>query len=116
LTLNGGTIQVANTSPDPASLGYYKSSNTPAPSKEPALAVSPSPPSSATSPTPRHRQDPGFIDLHRGLLGDANDDGVVNFADFTLLSTTSARAVRVERRDFNGERDHELRGFRHALE
>jgi fibronectin-binding autotransporter adhesin len=30
--------------------------------------------------------DPGFIDIHRGFDGDANDDGVVNFADFVRLS------------------------------
>jgi hypothetical protein len=30
--------------------------------------------------------DPGFIDVHRGYLGDANDDGKVGFADFVQLS------------------------------
>jgi hypothetical protein len=30
--------------------------------------------------------DPGFVDLHKGFLGDANDDGTVNFGDFLILS------------------------------
>src|SRR5665647_995404 len=30
--------------------------------------------------------DAGFIDIHRGFLGDANDDGIVNINDFGLLS------------------------------
>jgi autotransporter-associated beta strand protein len=30
--------------------------------------------------------DAGFVDIHRGFDGDANDDGVVNFADFVRLS------------------------------
>ena len=29
---------------------------------------------------------PGYIDIHRGYLGDANDDGTVNFSDFVALS------------------------------
>ena len=30
-------------------------------------------------------QDPGFIDIHRGFMGDANDDGTVDVNDLNLV-------------------------------
>ena len=36
--------------------------------------------------------DPNFITLHRGFLGDANDNGIVNFDDFLILSQNFGQA------------------------
>ena len=30
-------------------------------------------------------QDPGFIDIHRGFLGDVNDDGTVDITDLNTV-------------------------------
>src|ERR1035437_1815399 len=30
--------------------------------------------------------NPGFIDIHRGFLGDTNDDGTVNLTDLTAVA------------------------------
>src|ERR1035437_7950454 len=37
-------------------------------------------------------QDPGFVCIHRGFLGDANDNGIVNFDDFLILSQNFGQA------------------------
>jgi autotransporter-associated beta strand protein len=87
LTLNGGNIQVANTSTGAGSLGYYRIIQY-------AGALQGTGISSLTLPTVQSNiaysldttRDSGFIDLHRGYLGDTNDDGTVNFADFVQLS------------------------------
>jgi len=48
--------------------------------------------------------NPGFIDFHRGLLGDTNDDGIVNGADFEILSSNfGASGVGWGGGDFNGD-------------
>jgi hypothetical protein len=87
LTLGGGQVQIANAPNTAASLGYYKiiqyagaiqgtgldSLTLPAIANNIAYTLD-------TSTTPN------FITLHRGYLGDTNDDGTVNFADFVALS------------------------------
>jgi autotransporter-associated beta strand protein len=48
--------------------------------------------------------DAGFVDIHRGFDGDANDDGVVNFADFVRLSNNYGVAdTGWYGGDFNGD-------------
>ena len=93
LTLNGGTIQVANTSSGAGSLGYYRI-------LEYSGAIGGAGVGSLVLPAVQDNiaytldtmHDPGFIDLHRGLLGDANDDGVVNAADFATLSSNFGKS------------------------
>ena len=36
--------------------------------------------------------DAGFVDIHCGFLGDANDNGLVNFDDFLILSQNFGQA------------------------
>jgi hypothetical protein len=87
LTLNGGTLQIANVPNTPASLGNYKINQNPGNIQGTGL-------SSLTLPATQNNinysldliTNPGYITLHRGFLGDANDDGLVNFADFVQLS------------------------------
>jgi len=48
--------------------------------------------------------DAGFIDIHRGFLGDADDNGTVNFADFVRLSNNYGLADKGWfGGDFNGD-------------
>jgi hypothetical protein len=48
--------------------------------------------------------DAGFIDIHRGFLGDADDNGVVNFTDFVRLSNNYGKADKGWfGGDFNGD-------------
>jgi hypothetical protein len=87
LTLNGGSIAITATSTGAASLGYYKAIQY-------SGAINGTGINSLTLPaavgnvvyTLDTIHDPGFIDIHRGFLGDANDDGSVTFADFVTLA------------------------------
>jgi uncharacterized protein YjbI with pentapeptide repeats len=83
LTLNGGIIQLDSTAP----LGYYKII-------EYAGTIQGAGIDSVTLPATENditysldlTTNPGFVTLHRGYLGDANDDGTVTFADFISLA------------------------------
>jgi autotransporter-associated beta strand protein len=89
LTLNGGQLQVANVPNTASSLGTYKIiqytgaiqgtglSSLTAPATQNNITYSLNTTTDGTN---------NFITLHRGYLGDANDDGTVNFADFVQLS------------------------------
>ena len=48
-------------------------------------------------------RDPGFIDLHRGFLGDTNDDGTVNFDDFLVLSQNFGKSGGWNSANFLGD-------------
>jgi hypothetical protein len=88
LALNGGGIDVANHSESPDSLGYYKIIQYTGDIQGAGLESLVLPPESIDGIV-YHLDvlhDPGFIDLHRGYLGDANDDGIVEFADFVALA------------------------------
>jgi hypothetical protein len=105
LTLNGGTVQVANASSGSGPLGFYRIIQY-------AGEIQGSGVSSLVLPATQDNiaytldttEDPGFIDLHRGFLGDANDDGTVNFADFVLLSNNYSLADKGwDGGDFNND-------------
>jgi hypothetical protein len=105
LTLNGGTLVFTNHGTGVASLGYYKIMRYSGAIQGPGLSslILPAVQNNVTC-TLSTAQDPGFVDVHRGLLGDANDDGVVNFADFVLLSNHfGATGAGWGGADFNGE-------------
>jgi autotransporter-associated beta strand protein len=87
LTLNGGTIQITGTSTGAGSLGFYRLIQY-------SGAIGGTGAGSLILPSGSNgiayvldlAHTPGFIDIHRGFLGDANDDGTVNFSDFVALS------------------------------
>ena len=79
---------LTNHASGPASLGYYKIIQHNGSIQGAGINTLAMPPTvNNISYIRSTSHDPGFVDVHRGLLGDANDDGVVNFADFALLST-----------------------------
>jgi hypothetical protein len=82
LTLNGGSIQLTSV-PATGSLGYYEII------QYGTLAGSISnltlPSTAGLVYTFDLAHNPGFIDLHRGLLGDDNDDGTVNSVDLNTV-------------------------------
>ena len=87
LTLYGNLVAFPNHSTGAGSLGYYKIiqySGTVQGAGIASLVLPATQNSVAYVLDTAH--DPGFVDVHRGLLGDANDDGLVNFSDFVLLS------------------------------
>ena len=87
LTVNGGTVAFTNHATGAGSLGYYKI-------LQYSGAIGGGGIGTLVLPGEANNvayvldtaHDPGFVDVHRGLLGDANDDGAVDFADFALLS------------------------------
>ena len=84
LSLAGGHIQIASTPTGPASLGYYRIIQYATISGSLAsLAL----PASANNIlyTLDITHDPAFIDLHRGFLGDANDDGKIDLSDLSVV-------------------------------
>jgi uncharacterized protein YjbI with pentapeptide repeats len=105
LTLAGGSIRVVPVIPGVISLGYYKIIRYSGDLAGDGIA-------SLTLPPPEGNivyslttaRDAGFIDLHRGFLGDANQDGIVNFSDFVCLSTNyGRRASDWSQADFNND-------------
>jgi fibronectin-binding autotransporter adhesin len=87
LTLGGGTLAFTNHATGPGSLGFYKILEYVG-NIQGAGAGSLSLPGvvSGVVYTLDATRDPGFIEVHRGFLGDADDNGVVNFADFVAMS------------------------------
>jgi hypothetical protein len=86
LTLSGGAVQIPSSGTGAGSLGFYRAiqytggfSGNLANIAMPAAA-------GGIVYTLDAAHDPGFIDIHRGFVGDSNDDGTVNFADFVRLS------------------------------
>jgi autotransporter-associated beta strand protein len=85
LAIDGGTIAVTAPS-SPGSLGYFKIIQYTGVIQGLGLTMLTLPTAPNMSYSLDTTSNPGFITLHRGMLGDANDDGTVNFADFVALS------------------------------
>jgi hypothetical protein len=81
------TIKIENVGTGVASLGYYRVLGYGSETGMNSLTLS-----VATQPNifysldRTHDAGTGFIDIHRGFLGDANDDGTVDIFDFNALS------------------------------
>jgi fibronectin-binding autotransporter adhesin len=94
LALNGGKVVVnSQTTTGTASLGYYKVLSYGTLTGSTAGIVLPAAANNVVY-TLSTAHDTGFIDIHRGFIGDANDDGSVTVADLTTVlnnlgSTTS---------------------------
>ena len=81
----GGTLAFTNHGIGQASLGYYRIMS---------YGALTGTASNLTMPAVANNiayvldltKDPGFVDVHRGFLGDANDDGVVNGIDLGILA------------------------------
>lgn len=84
LALNGGKIQLASAPAGAASLGYYKIIQYGTLSGPPSSLVLPAAADHILFTLDTHR-DPGFIDLHKGFTGDANDDGKVDLTDLSVV-------------------------------
>jgi autotransporter-associated beta strand protein len=86
LTFNGGNIVItSDAATGAASLGYYRLIDYPGalPANVASLVLPPIVGNIAyTLDTTR---DPGYIDIHRGYVGDATDDGVVDLSDLNVV-------------------------------
>ena len=95
LTLSGGAIAITNAASGPSSFGFYRLIQYTGTIQGTGI-------SSLTLPSITNNisytldtaHDPGFVDIHRGFLGDANDDGKVDLNDLNTvlnnLGTTTA--------------------------
>jgi fibronectin-binding autotransporter adhesin len=82
LNLGGGTIAMA--SPSTTGLGYYKILSYSTLTGSTSSILLP-PTANNITYTLDTTRDLGFLDLHRGYLGDANDDGKVDLNDLNLV-------------------------------
>ena len=103
LTLNGGAIQINPTALSISTLGYYKiiRYNGAFNGSLNSLTINPLAPSIHFAlDTIR---DPGFIDIHLGLIGDANDDGKVDLTDLnTVLNNLGTTQSSWNKGNFDG--------------
>ena len=84
-TLEGGTIGVTLSAGGAGSLGYYPIVQmTGAMSGAPLSLMLPAPVGDVVYTLDTAR-DAGFVDLHRGFLGDANDDGTIDLTDLSVV-------------------------------
>jgi uncharacterized protein (TIGR03382 family) len=102
LTLNGGILTI--NSPDtPESLGTYTN-------LQYNGAIQGTGPSSLSLPATTNNityfldtSNPTLIKLHKGYVGDANDDGTVNFSDFIILSQNFGQPGTWNQANFNND-------------
>jgi hypothetical protein len=100
LALNAAAIQIASTPTGEPSLGFYEIINHNGFTG--SLA-------NITLPTVTNNikylldsTDPDTLRIHRGFLGDANDDGIVNFSDFIILSQNFGQPGGWDKANFLG--------------
>ena len=84
LSLAGGQIQITSNPTGPASLGYYSIIQYATLSGSLASLTLPATVNNIAY-TLDITHDPTFIDLHRGFLGDANDDGKIDLTDLSIV-------------------------------
>jgi hypothetical protein len=105
LSFFGGTLSITGNSVGLASLGYYKAIeyNTSFFGAYTGITL-PAVDVNKIVYTLDIAHDPGFIDIHRGFEGDANDDGTVTFSDFVSLANNfGATDAGWGGGDFNGD-------------
>ncbi|MGN6367592.1 MAG: hypothetical protein ACTHN5_04960 [Phycisphaerae bacterium] len=85
LTLGGGNIQITSLPAGAASLGYYRIIQFNASFSGALSSLVLPAPVDGIRYTLDATRDAGFIDLHRGFLGDANDDGKVDLSDLSIV-------------------------------
>jgi hypothetical protein len=95
LNLGGGAVEIAHTSTGPASLGYYRIIQYSGSLNGSISGISMPAIADNIAYVLDSTREPGFILLHRGFLGDANDDGSVTFADFVALANSFGQPSRI---------------------
>jgi autotransporter-associated beta strand protein len=101
LSVGAGTkIQIANTITGASSLGYYKIIQYSGTTPNLANFILPTAANNVVY-TLESTHTAGFLELHRGFLGDANDDGTVNFSDFIVLSQNFGQSGGWDKANFD---------------
>jgi fibronectin-binding autotransporter adhesin len=103
LALSGGTVAIASQAiSSAASLGYYKIISYGSLTGSVGALVLP-PVAGNIAYTLDTTQNPGFIDLHRGFIGDTNDDGTVSVFDLnTVLNNLGSAGSSWSQGNFDG--------------
>jgi autotransporter-associated beta strand protein len=100
LSLNGGTVEISNAPVGPTSLGWYNVIEHNGFTGSVAGITMPATVNSIAYTI--DSSDPVFIRVHRGFMGDANDDGTVNFSDFIILSQNFGQSGNWNQANFTG--------------
>ena len=99
----GGTLAFTNHGVGQPSLGYYKIMSYGSLTGTASNLTLP-PVANNIAYTLDLNKNPGFVDVHRGFLGDANDDGVVNGIDLGILAGNFFNTgMNWTQGDFNGD-------------
>ncbi len=117
ITLAGGTLVIASQgSVGNTSLGYYKVMSYSGVLGGDTGSIVLPPIVSNISYTLEGNEDAGFIDIHRGFIGDANDDGKVDLNDLNVVLNNLGTATSLwTRGNFDGARTIDLNDLNDVL-
>jgi chondroitin AC lyase len=117
VTLNGGAIAVNSLAATGlSSLGYYKILSYAGTLTGAVNAIALPAIANNIEYTLDTTQNPGFIDLHRGFIGDADDSGTVDLTDLNMvLSNLGATTASWSRGNFDGNSTVDLTDLNDVL-